>query len=290
MGGMAVLGLLVICAIGVMIVNQVGKTEEVAIAEDFSEKAFALSDSQAKKVFGYGDEFGVTTPTRYELKFNFEVSETIPAIYYLYFESKGIETADEVTITLNSVPLGNVSAGLGDYSKTQKMRLPKKHLVPGNINEVMFDHMGNTRTAGQETWAIAGVNLQMVPLPGCDVRSGECEREAHKHYEIAEKMWSGKDMAAENSYNALKNLNTSLLFLEAVDPKPDFARAVQQMIREVERHLDSICSKTLLQVKRNEEMRNYQRVVDELKSGLMWYPGSDHHCRAKLEEMLSEYE
>lgn len=290
MGGMAVLGLLVICAIGVMIVNQVGKTEEVAIAEDFSEKAFSLSDSQAKKVFGYGDEFGVTTPTRYELKFNFEVSETIPAIYYLYFESKGIETADEVTITLNSVPLGNVSAGLGDYSKTQKMRLPKKHLVPGNINEVMFDHMGNTRTAGQETWAIAGVNLQMVPLPGCDVRSGECEREAHKHYEIAEKMWSGKDMAAENSYNALKNLNTSLLFLEAVDPKPDFARAVQQMIREVERHLDSICSKTLLQVKRNEEMRNYQRVVDELKSGLMWYPGSDHHCRAKLEEMLSEYE
>lgn len=289
-GGMAMIGLLFVCTIGMLIVNQLGQSEETAIVEDLSQTHFSLADSLAKKVFGYGSNLGVTTQTRYELHFDFEVSETIPAIYYLYFESKGVESADEVNISLNSVPLGNVNAGLGDYSKTQKIRLPKKHLTPGNINEIMFDHTTNTRTSGEENWAISSVRLQMVPLPGCDPRNGECEREAHKYYEMAEKMWGAKQMAAENSYNALKNLNTSLLFLEAVDPKPEFTRSVQQMIRDVERYLDEICSKTMLQIKRDEEMRNYQRVVEELKNGLLWYPGPDHHCRAKLEEMLAEYE
>lgn len=284
------LGVLLLCMLFAVVAKQFGQSEELAIIEDLSQTHFSLADSLSKKVFGYGDNLGVNTQTRYELHFDFEVSETIPAIYYLYFESKGVESADEVNISLNSVPLGNVNAGLGDYSKTQKIRLPKKHLNPGSINEIIFDHTLNTRTAGEDTWAISSVRLQMVPLPGCDSRTGECEREAHKYYEMAEKMWVAKQMAAENSYNALKNLNTSLLFLEAVEPKPEFTRSVQQMIRDVERYLDEICSKTMLQIKRDEEMRNYQGVVDELKNGLLWYPGADHHCRAKLEEKLAEYE
>ena len=290
MGGAGLCCALLVCLVGMLLVQQLSKSEEVAIVEDMSQTHFSLADSLSKKVFGYGSHLGVTTQTRYELHFDFEVSETIPAIYYLYFESKGVESVDEVNISLNSVPLGNVNAGLGDYSKTQKIRLPKKHLIPGNINEIMFDHTMNTRTSGEDTWAISSVRLQMVPLPGCDPKNGECEREALKYYEMAEKMWIAKQMAAENSYNALKNLNTSLLFLEAVEPKPEFTRSVQQMIREVERYLDEICSKTMLQIKRDEEMRNYQKVVNELKNGLLWYPGADHHCRSKLEEMLAEYE
>ena len=289
-GGMIGVGFLFVCVALVLVMKQMQKTENVVADEDMSQRRFSLVDSQVKKVFGYGRDLGVNVSTRYELHFEFEVSETVPAIYYLFFDSKGVESADEVNISLNSVPLGNVNAGLGDYTKTQKLRLPKKHLTPGHTNEIMFDHTVNTRSSGQETWAISSVRLQMIPLPGCDARNGECEREAHQHYEVAEKMWVARQMAAENSYNALKNLNTSLLFLEAVDPKPEFTRSVQQMIREVEKHLDDVCSKTMLQIKRDEEMRNYQKVVNELKNGLLWYPGPDHPCRSKLEEKLAEYE
>lgn len=290
LGGVILCGIFLFSGFSLLIIKQFEKTNNVEIINDMSQTHFSLTDSQVKKTFGYGSDLGVTTQTRYELHFDFEVSETIPAIYYLYFDSAGIESSEEVNISLNSVPIGYVNGGLGDYSKTQKIRLPKKHLNPGSINDILFDHMKNTRTSGEETWAISSVRLQQIPLPGCDARSGECEREAHKNYEIAEKLWGNRQMASENSYNALKNLNTAMLFLEAVDPKPEFTRSVQQMIRDVEKHLDGICSKTLLQIKRDEEMRNYQKVVAELKNGLLWYPGPDHHCRSKLENKLAEYE
>jgi hypothetical protein len=290
-GGMALFGISLFLVVGFLVkaklLDDAGGQVEI---NDSSETHFSLTDSQERKVFGYGTDLGVTTQTRYELYFDFEVSETIPAIYYLYFDSSGIESSQEISISLNSVPIGNVNGGLGDYTKTQKIRLPKKHLIPGQINEILFDHMSNARGSGNEKWAISAVRLQQIPLPGCDARSGECEREAHQHYAMAEKLWATKQMAAENAYNSLKNLNTSLLFLEAVEPKPEFTRSVQQMIRDVERYLDSICSKTLLQVKRNEELRNYQKVVAELKNGLLWYPGPDHHCRGRLENQLAEYE
>ena len=280
----------VLCGGVYFIMNQQQHGGGTVAEAEMSQKHFSLSDSLGKKVFGYGADLGVNTQTRYELHFDFEVSETIDAIYYLIFDSQGVESSEEVSISLNSVPIGNVAGGLGDYVKTQKLKLPKKHLSKGNINEILFDHLKNTRSSGEKTWAVSSVRLQMVPLPKCDVRSGECTREAHQHFEIAEKLWNTRQLAAANAYKALSNLNTSILFLEAIEPKPDFTRSVQQMTRDVEKYLDQVCSKTMLQVKRNEEMQNYQAAVNELKNGLLWYPGPDHACYGRLKDKLSEYE
>ncbi|GEM_PF-2451941 len=285
-----VIVVIVLCGAVYFVMNQQGGGGGPVASADLSQKHFSLSDSLGEKVFGYGPDLGVNTQTRYELHFDFEVSETIEAIYYLTFDSQGVESSDEISISLNSVPIGNVSGGLGDYVKTQKLKLPKKHMLKGNVNEILFDQLKNTRSTGEKTWAISSVKLQMVPLPKCDVRNGECTREAHQHFEVAEKLWNTRQLAATNAYNALSNLNTSMLFLEAIEPKPDFTRSVQQMTRDVEKYLDQVCSKTMLQVKRNEEMQNYQAVVNELKNGLLWYPGPDHSCYGRLKDKLSEYE
>ena len=252
-----------------------------------SEKHFILSDEASDQVFGYGPT--VTTQTRYEIHFDFEVSESIKAVYYLKFLSQNIESSDEVSISLNNVPIDNVSGGLGDFSRSQKVKLPTKHLVKGQVNEIFFDQQKNTRSEGEETWAISSARVQMIPLPNCDVENRECEREAYSKFQAAEKSWNARNMAAENAYKALVELNTAILFLEAEEQKPDFYIAVQQMIREVEMFLDRACSKTLLLVKRDEEMSNWTKAAQELKNGMLWFPGPEHRCHDQLKEKLAEY-
>lgn len=248
----------------------------------------SLAESQGDAVFGFGEDLEVTVVTRYELHFEFEHSGSIPVVYNLVFQSKGIERADEVDITLNAVPIGKVAPAMGEYSKEQSIRLPKKHLRAGTTNEIVFDNTFNSKTAGNETWAISSVELKMVPLPGCNPE-GECEREARKLYEMAEKMWQAKQVSARNAYDAWDNLTRAALFLEVLEVKPDLSNLVQQTSREIERYLEGICSKTLLESKRAEELGNYEKALKALKDGLLWFPGNDHRCKGQLEEKIAEY-
>ena len=270
-----------------LILSNSGDSTEGPSLRDVSEKHFLINDVASNKVFGYGAD--VNTLTRYEIHFDFEVSESIKGIYYLYFDYRNIERSDEVSITLNNVPIYNIPGGLGDYTKTQKIKMPTKHLIKGNLNELLFDNAKNSRSDGEEEWLISKVRMQMVPIPPCGVENGECVREASARFQSAEKLWTARSMAASNAYNALAELNTSILFMEALEQKPDFFPAVQQMIRDVERFLDQTCSKTLLQVKRDEEMKDWQKAVKELKNGLLWFPGPEHRCAAQLKEKLEEY-
>ena len=282
-GGAGLLGLVLL---GVVVKLALPDGGPLLDRPDVGKIAFSLGESQEGKVFGFGDHLEVTELTQNEVRFEFEHSDTIPIVYYIGFESRGIERQDEVDISLNGVSMGSVTPGLGDYAKEQRIKLPRKHLKTGIPNEIIFDNTFNP--PGAEPWAISKVNLKMVPLPGCRP-DGECEREAKKHYDLADVLWAQRQIDAGNTYNCWQNLNKALLFLEAVEPKPSLYNLVQSSLRDAERELDSLCSKTFLESKKFEELGQWDRALKEYKAGLKWFPGEDHSCRSRLQDKILEY-
>lgn len=261
---------------------------------DRTNEHFPLGDQAAKEVYGWGEALGVTTPTRDALHLDFEYSETIPMVYYLSFEALGIERSDEVEISVNGQHLANINPGLGDYSRAQRLRLPKRYLRAGITNEIDFENTANLAaaqkqsTAPPETWAVSRIQLIMKPVPGC-ASSAECLREAKAIYDLADQRLSMKDVAAGNRYEAWQLLQKSVLFMETVEPKPEIYNLANQAIRDVERELDSLCSKTMLAGRRSEELNDGLRALVEYRNGLLWYPGSEHPCRGKLVENIERY-
>ncbi len=259
-----------------------------------SDTHFPLGDLPTKEVYGYGETLGVTMLTRDALHLDFEYSETIPMVYYLSFEALGVERSDELEISVNGQHLANANPGLGDYSKAQRVRMPKRYLRAGITNEVTFENTinlaanRNHSTAPPETWAVSKIQLIMKPVPGC-ATAGECLREAKSIYDLADQRLSMKDVGASNRYEAWQLLQKAVLFLETVEPKPEIYNLANQAIRDVERELDSLCAKTMLAGKSAEERNDRGRALQEYKNGLLWYPGSEHPCRGKLVEKIERY-
>lgn len=285
---------LTLIAVAVKAVIPKGSVPTFVGTTDHSSDHFPLGDQPTREVFGFGDTLGVTTLTRDALHLDFEYSETIPMVYYLSFEALGIERSDELEISVNGQHLANANPGLGDYSKAQRIRLPKRYLRAGITNEIAFENTVNTAatrqhsTASPETWAVSKILLIMKPVPGC-ASSGECMREAKGIYDLADQRLSMKDVAASNRYEAWQLLQKAVLFLETVEPKPEIYNLANQAIRDVERELDNLCAKTMLAGRRYEEHNDRARALQEYKNGLLWYPGSEHPCRGKLVEKIERY-
>ncbi|MGC4118627.1 MAG: hypothetical protein QM765_29530 [Myxococcales bacterium] len=128
--------------------------------------------------------------------------------------------------------VGYVAPSLGNYTKVQRFKLPRKLLRKGEVNEIVFDHADNP--ANQVAWAIGKVRLNIRPLPACS--GDECVREAKKAYDLAMELLEKKGIAAENTFLAWKALHTCLLFLENLENnKPSLYTLAQSTLRDTDR-------------------------------------------------------
>ncbi|HEY3450828.1 MAG TPA: FHA domain-containing protein [Myxococcales bacterium] len=255
---------------------------------DESHVQFPISERNSKDVFGIGDDFGITHQTKDELHFTFDFAESIPVVYYIRFEPQGVDRKEQVDISLNSVHIAYVAPSLGDYTKIQRFKLPKKYLKKGEVNEVVFDHADNPPNA--VPWAISKVKLIIRPLPQCV--DDECVREAKKYYDLSTEFLEKKDIAAENRFKAWTALHQCLLFLENIENnKPDLFTLAQSTLRDTDKDLDKKCNQILMTAKRAEELKDPKKALWEYKNGLAWFPASDdeHPCRGKLNDKIADY-
>ncbi|MBI5545152.1 MAG: hypothetical protein HY901_14780, partial [Deltaproteobacteria bacterium] len=247
---------------------------------DVAPPKHTLTGTEDGWVYGYGEHLGVTMPAPAEARFDFEVADTAPSVRSLRFESLGIEKREEVELVLNGVRIGSVTPGMGDYTKEQRVKLPKKYLKSGIPNELIFGHTVNQRDAKpQEYWAISKVALLVRPLPSCE--PAECLKEARRLYESAERLWANV-CCGNCKWEAWLVLNKALLHLEKAEPEldPDLADRIQQFLRDADRTIDSSCSKTLLGARKYEETHQLDLALKEYRNGLQWFPTDDHPCRA----------
>ncbi len=258
------------------------------VLTDLSHDQFRIGESKSKDVFGFGDDFGITKQTKDELHFIFDFAESIPVVYYVTFEPIGVDRKEQVELSLNGVHVAYVEPTLGDYTKLQRFKLPKKYLKKGETNELVFDHSDNPPNA--VPWAIAKARLVIRPLPQCV--GDECVREAKKYYDLATEFLSRKDIAAENRFKAWTSLHQCLLFLENIEnDKPDLFTLANQTLRELNKDLQNICNKIMMTAKRWEELKDPKKALYEYKNGLAWFPESDdeHPCRGKLKDKILDY-
>lgn len=285
MGAGGVLGLLLLVLLVVKIANP--KTKVSAVL-DQSREIFPLSERSTKEVYGYGPELDVDVQTRDELHFEFDFSESIPVAYYIKFEALGVERKDEVELSLNGIHIGYANPGVGDFTKAQRIRLPKKHLKRGIKNEIIFDNTANP--PAEHSWAIRKVRLDIKPLPQCS--PNECRAEARKLLELADLRMAQKGIAARNLFDAWIFLHGAQMFIEAIDPRPDDLYGLaQSTLRDVDRELEDKCNKTMLAAKKFEELGDLKQALKEYKDGLQWFPRheDEHPCRGRLQEKIDEY-
>lgn len=285
MGAGGALALLLLVLLVVRIANPKAKASGIL---DQSRKAFALTERSTKDVYGYGPELEVSVQTRDELHFEFDYAESIPTAYYIKFEALGIERKDEVELSLNGVHIGYANPGIGDFTKAQRIRLPKKHLKRGIKNEVVFDNTANP--PAEHSWAIRKVRLDIKPLPQC--APDECRSEARKLLELADLRVAQKGIAARNLFDAWTFLHGAQMFIEAIDPRPeDLYGLAQSTLRDVDRELEDKCNKTMLAAKKFEELGDLKQALKEYKDGMQWFPQheDEHPCRGRLQEKIDEY-
>lgn len=281
-------GGLVGVALLLLLLNAIGSDGgPVAFGGDQSRSEFKITEKAKKDVvYGLGAQYGVTVQTRDELHFAFDYIESaIPQAYWVRFETKGVERSDEVEITVNGVSIGFAQGGMGDYTKEQRFRLPKKHLRPGVKNDIVFDNTLNP--PGNEGWAIFKARLEIKALP-VGTRE-ELLQKATEKYRLALQRWEDRNVASENRFQCWVALRESMLFMEGIEPKPELYGLVQQTLREVDKDLEYTCNKILLAGKRAEEMNDLKRALAEYMNGLKWFPADDHHCRGRLVEAVYEY-
>ena len=287
--GIIALGALIaVGALGFLVYRIIRPDVQVAIAQDRSHDLFAISEKNSKDVFGFGDDFGITQQTKDELHFKFDYAESIPVVYYLRFEPQGVDRKEQVDISLNGVHIAYVAPSLGDYTKLQRFKLPKKYLKPGIENEITFDHADNPPNS--VPWAIGKVKLIIRPLPRCE--ADECVREAKKQYDLSTEFLEKKGIAAENLFRAWTALHQCLLFLENIENnKPDLYTLATSTLRDTDKELQAKCNQILMTAKRAEELKDPKQALWEYKNGLAWFPESDdeHPCRGKLKDKIADY-
>ncbi|HEY3449700.1 MAG TPA: hypothetical protein VGK67_25320 [Myxococcales bacterium] len=242
-----------------------------------------LTETENTEVFGVGKELGVTRETPSGLRFVFDYRATDEeTIHYVRFEPRGIATKEQLKLSLNGFKFAYLSRR-SDDSKLQRLRLPKQHLKAGATNELVFERAGEL--GAPETWAIAKARLV--------VRRSERALgiyEAQRSYDRFVALTEQSEPDAEHLVEARQHLETAILILMSVDPKPDLYDLASATLKDLAERFDRQCQLSLEASRQAAAQREFAKASMALEQGLKYFPEEDsaHPCRQKLLDELAK--
>lgn len=276
--GAGLFGLLLVAALFWVVIGGDGRK-----VPDHPEPA-TLDRQPLADSFGLGDD---VQWLRADMKvFGFQFNAPVRAVVLIHFQAKDIAQG-EVMVTVNGADVGLVPPDtMQAGEKSHEVIVPPQALKKGQLNQVIFD---NTRNPpGKETWKIWNVWIETALLP--EIPPDQLLAEAKSSFARATKAFDNKDIGAVNRYEAWREYRNAWLMLEAhPEPKPELYLLARDKVKEAQQELDRTCSKLLLEVQRQLNLRDWTGARSTLDFVSEYFPSTDQTCNLRAEQLRYEH-
>lgn len=230
--------------------------------------------------FGHGD--GVTFERRDEKVFDFAVKSPVQVMVVLHYQSKDINSKDEVAVAVNGTEVGFLPPDTLDVDeRTAELLIPSSIIHRNEPNTVVFDNLKNPPE--RDSWRIWNLWIEVAVLPEKDEVG--LIAEAEDKFKKGQQKWEQRDIGASNRWDAYKYFREAWLFLEAVPQtkRPATYLLAREKMREARTELDLKCRNLLLDARTAYNLNQFDRARFALDHVVDFFPTKAHPCQSRAE-------
>ncbi len=240
---------------------------------DRSHDVFKLGPEVAQRSFGNG-KVDVYTLDRAQFAFDYEGGSAL-----LTYRAADIDTGKEVSILLNGAHLAYVAPAAG-YPRAE-LRLPRKQLkTKGNI--IAFD---NTLTpVTHERWRVRGIQVVQRPLLSADPQQAKVLRER------GTSAFAQRTQEPSSLYLSIEFFREALKYIEALDPAPPLATALNQDMQRSIKELERVHNALIFSAQKAMNFGDQQAAVQSLRELLRYYPNQKDERYISVRNKLQQWQ
>lgn len=274
--GALVLGLGVALALG---------TDEGKRAPAGPEPQVLSTTDEVEASFGFGLE--VDFERRDSKTFKYSLNAPTDAAVVVHLRGQGIGH-EELAVSSNGNDVGFVPEDMAVPNRDLQVLVPPRALLKGAENVITFE---NRRAASQDTWRISNLKLEVIAIPP-QTREGQALEEARRLLKQAQGHLETKEVATSNLYRAWKLYRDVWVVLLALpeDARTSLYSDARFKHAELGRELDQRCGASLLEAKKQMELKNPDRAKVILDDIPTHFPGKEHPCQNLALAKSAEYE
>jgi pSer/pThr/pTyr-binding forkhead associated (FHA) protein len=244
---------------------------------DLSDQPLTYSDDDLffNAVFGMG-QYDQSHPRQAMVDFEYLGDHVT-----LRYGATGVDRLGEVEIHLNDQKVGQVPLTMSRWVYGLKLVLPRKTLITGKTNRLVFKNMRNP--VHNDSWEVCYVQLVQRAMPAPD------PNRARRQFERARKAWDDREVAPSNMYSALVGFQSTLDLLEKLETRPALYQEASDFLDRVDRALTKRFQEGLFSARRHEKVDGDQtKAIKALRLTLRYFRKDDFRYR-EVQQRLDQF-
>lgn len=203
------------------------------------------------------------------------------------YEVGGIDHKQEVAVQLNGMQIGYAPITMDNWSSRISMNLPRKHLLENEENKLAFINTINYNSSkGSEEWAVRLEAVEETPLPSPDRKA------AAESFKIAKKRYENKEVAPQNTFEALQYFKKTRDFLELLPEaeRPDIYIESKEMIDKLEKELVQRFKALMFDAEKAEKFGRHKKAKALYRQVMRSFPNQEDPRYLRAKEKYDLYE
>jgi FHA domain len=239
-----------------------------------------LGSEPIRESFGLGK--AVSFERADEKVFYFQVNSPAAVVAVLHYQSKDIDSADEVSIAVNGTEIGWLTPDtLNSDDRGYELLVPSALIKPNQLNILTFDNL--RRPPDVNPWRVWNVWLESDALP--DKSDDWLISDAEEKLRQGLKKWSQRDIGAANRWQAYRHFREAWLTVEAIPAakrRPVYLLARAKML-EARTELDVKCRNLLIEAQRASSQHERAQTIAAFQQVEQYFPSRSHPCQDRAE-------
>lgn len=230
----------------------------------------------AKGIYGYTQNNDKDHPDKAVFTFVSDASNV-----ELYYTAGGIDSKQEVAILLNGQLIGYAPLAKGIWGQETVLRLPKKALKKGTVNQLVFDNMLNPPQFDQ--WAVRNLRIKTLEENLCDLGK------AKKLIELGQEMYVQKNISKGNLYLAYRYYRNAAAYMQDCSKKEDLFKQAKIKQEQTRQELDTLYHDFRFAFQKAFKMNNLDQCVGILENIVQYFPDPLDERHKEAAEILEKY-
>jgi pSer/pThr/pTyr-binding forkhead associated (FHA) protein len=237
--------------------------------------------------------FGLGEKVDYEKvdskSFDFDVASPVQVMVVVQLQSKGIDTREEISVSVNGVDLGFLPPDTDNADEaTHEIIVPAVVVRRNESNTITFDNVRNPPEA--DPWQIWNIWIEIAVLPERDQQG--LALDALEKFNKGEQKSKQVDLGTQNLWDSYKFFRESWLTLEALPAASrtttyDLAR---MKMKEARVALDHKCLELLKDATMDFQFKRWADAREKLNHVKAYFPTNGHPCLGKAERLRYEFD
>lgn len=230
----------------------------------------------AKGIYGYTQNNDKDHPDKAVFTFETDASNV-----ELYYTAGGIDSEQEVAILLNGRLIGYAPLAKGVWGPETVLRLPKKSLKKGGVNQLVFDNMENPPKFDQ--WGVRNLRIKTLAENLCDLDK------AKKLIELGREMYAQKNISQGNLYLSYRYYCDAVAYMQDCSKKEDIFRQAEIKQKQTRQELDTLYHDFQFAFQKAYKMNSFDRCRSILENIVQYFPDPLDERHKEAAEILEKY-